>query len=81
MPPRETLTAASRSISEVLAARVVLAHPRTTFHLCTYGLRGGATTIAAALVSYNDHGGCYWETCEEETISIDYFLYTDMQLH
>jgi hypothetical protein len=54
-PARETLSAAaSRSNSEVLAARVVLAHPRTMFHPCMRGLYGGAATVAAALIGYDD---------------------------
>jgi hypothetical protein len=59
MPPRETLAAtASRSNPEVLAARVVLAHPRAAFHPCMCGLRGGTTTVAAALIGYDNRGGC-----------------------
>jgi hypothetical protein len=59
-PPRETLAtaAASRPISEVLAVCMVLAHPRAVFHPCTYGLRGDATIFAAALIGYDDRGGC-----------------------
>jgi hypothetical protein len=50
-PPRETLVvAASRLNSEALATRVVLAHPRVTFHPCMCGLCGGA----AVLIGY-DH--------------------------
>jgi hypothetical protein len=52
---RETLAAAfSRSNSEALAARVVLAHPHATFYSCTCGLRRGATTVAAVLIGYDD---------------------------
>jgi hypothetical protein len=49
MPPRETLAtaAASQPNSETLAACVVLAHPRTTFHPCMCGLYGIAATVAA----------------------------------
>jgi hypothetical protein len=43
-----------RSNSEALAARVVLAHPRKAFHPCTCGLHGGAATVAATLISYDD---------------------------
>jgi hypothetical protein len=32
------------------------------------------------LISYEDLGGCCWETREEEMIVINYFLYTDVQL-
>jgi hypothetical protein len=53
-PPRETLVAASRSNFEVLAAHMVLAHPHTVFHPCTYGLYGGVAAIAAALIDYDD---------------------------
>jgi hypothetical protein len=35
--------------------------------------------VAAALIGYDDRGGCCWET-HEEMIMIDYFLYTDAQL-
>jgi hypothetical protein len=59
---------------------VVLAHPRAAFHPCTYRLRGGATVVAVVLISYEDLGGCCWETREEEMIVINYFLYTDVQL-
>jgi hypothetical protein len=59
MPPRETLAAAtSRLNPEAVAVRVVLVHPRTTFHPCTCGLCGGAATVAAALIGYDEHGGC-----------------------
>jgi hypothetical protein len=55
MPPRETLAiTASRPNSEALAARVVLAHPHTEFHLCTCGLHGGAIVVVATLISYNN---------------------------
>jgi hypothetical protein len=53
--PRETLAvASSRPNSESLAARVVLAHPRVTFHPCTCGFCRGAATVAAALIGYDD---------------------------
>jgi hypothetical protein len=71
MPPRETLTTAgSRPNSEALAACAVLTHPRAVFHSCMCELRRGA----AALIGYcqDDH--------EEETIVIEYFLYTDARL-
>jgi hypothetical protein len=69
MPPRETLAAAaSRSNSEALVVRVVLAHPRSVFHPCTSGIHGGAAVVAATLVGYDD----------EETNVNDYFLYTDV---
>jgi hypothetical protein len=73
-PPCETIaTAASRSIFETLAAYVVLAHSIVMFHPCTCGLRGDD----AALLGYDNRGVYCWETCEEETIVIDYFIYTD----
>jgi hypothetical protein len=54
-PPREILAvAASQQNSEALAVRVVLAHPRTTFHSYTCGLCGGAATVAAALIGCDD---------------------------
>jgi hypothetical protein len=78
MPPRETLAAtAFRPTSEALAAYVVLAHPRAAFHPYTCGLRGGAAAFAAALIGYDDRGGCYHDDHKEEVIVIDYFLYTD----
>jgi hypothetical protein len=81
MPPRETLaTTSSRPNSEAPAARMMLAHPRTTFHPCTCGLCGGAAAVAAALIGYDDRGGCCWDDHEEEMILNDYFLYTDAQL-
>jgi hypothetical protein len=40
-------------------------------------VHGGATAVAAALIGYDDHGGCYWDDYEEETIVIGYFLYSD----
>jgi hypothetical protein len=77
-PPPETLAAtASLPISKSLAARVVLAHSHTMFHPCTCGHHGGAATVAATIIGYDNRGGCCWETREEETIVIDYFLYTD----
>jgi hypothetical protein len=72
--PRETLAAASQPISEALASRVVF-HP----YMC--GLREGAAMFVAALIGYDDHGGCCWETHEPKTIMIDYFLYNDVRLH
>jgi hypothetical protein len=72
MPPRETLpTASSRSNSEALATRVVLAHPHMTFHPCTCGLCRGAAAIAVVLINYDD---------VEEMIMSNYFLYTDVRL-
>jgi hypothetical protein len=54
-PPCETLAAASSRLnSKALAACVVLAHPRTTFHPCLCGLRRGAVAVAAALIGYDD---------------------------
>jgi hypothetical protein len=51
MPPRETLAdTSSRPNFEVLAARVVLAHPHAVFHPCTCGLRRGV----AALIDYDN---------------------------
>jgi hypothetical protein len=77
-PPREILaTTASRLTPEALAACVVLAYPRAAFYHCTCGLRGGAAAFAAALISYNDRGGCCHDDYKEEAIVIDYFLYTD----
>jgi hypothetical protein len=49
----KTLTAtSSRSDPKALVACEVLAYPCATFHLCTCGLRGGAT----ALIGYDDLG-------------------------
>jgi hypothetical protein len=54
-PPREILAAASsRPNSEALVACVVLAHPRTVFYPCMYGLYRGTATVAAALIGYDD---------------------------
>jgi hypothetical protein len=53
MPSCETLAAASRSNSEALATRVVLAHSRAAFHPYTYGLCGGAAAIVVVLIDYN----------------------------
>jgi hypothetical protein len=54
-PPRETLaTTSSQLNSEALAVRVVLAHPRTVFHLRTCGLHRGAAVVAAALIGYDN---------------------------
>jgi hypothetical protein len=79
MPPCETLaTTTSLPNSEALAACMVPAHPHTAFHPCTCGLCGGAAAVPATLIGYNDHGGCYWDDHEEETIVIDYFLYSDV---
>jgi hypothetical protein len=41
------------------------------------GLCGGTTAFAAALIGYDDHGGCCHDDHKEEAIVIDYFLYTD----
>jgi hypothetical protein len=79
-PPHQTLSAVYRPSTEAQAARVVLAYPRVMFHPCTCGLHGGATTVAATLIGYDDRGGCYWETREPKMIVIDYFLYTDARL-
>jgi hypothetical protein len=50
-PPCETLTAtSSRPNSKALAVHVMLAHPRTVFHLRTCGLHRDA----AALIGYDD---------------------------
>jgi hypothetical protein len=43
------------------------------------GLRGGAAAVAAVLITYNDHGGFCWDD-HEETIMIDYYLYSDARL-
>jgi hypothetical protein len=59
----------------------VLAHPRTIFHRYTCGLHGDATAVVAALIGYDDRGGCYWDDHEEETIVIDYLLYSGVRLH
>jgi hypothetical protein len=56
----------------------MLAHPRVTFHPCICLLHGGATTISVALIDYDDMGCCHDN--HEETIVIDYFLYTDKRL-
>jgi hypothetical protein len=47
------------------------------FHPCTCELHGGIVVAAATLIGYDNHGGYCWEAREEETIVIDYFLYTD----
>jgi hypothetical protein len=53
--PCETLaTTSSRRNYEALAARVVLAHPRVTFHPCMCGRRGVTAAVAAALIGYDD---------------------------
>jgi hypothetical protein len=59
---------------------VVLAHLRATFHPCTCGLRGGDVVVVAVLIDYDGRGGCCWDGHEEETIVIDYFLYSDTRL-
>jgi hypothetical protein len=48
--------------SDAIAARVVLAHPRTAFHPCTCGLHRGANVIVAALISYDDVEVAIWTT-------------------
>jgi hypothetical protein len=54
-PPHETLAvASSQPNSEVLVARVVLAHPCGVFHPCMCGLRKVAAAVAAALIGYDD---------------------------
>jgi hypothetical protein len=74
MPPRETLATTSSWMNfEVIAARVVLAHPCAVFHLCLCGLHRGATTVTAVLVGYDD------VKAVAETM-IDYFLYTNARL-
>jgi hypothetical protein len=79
-PSRETLaTTSSQSNSEALAACVVLTHPCAVFHLCMCELRRGTAAIAAALIGYDDQGGCRGDN-KEEAIMIDYFLYTDARL-
>jgi hypothetical protein len=76
-PSRETLAATScRPNSEVLAVRVVLAHPHVSFHPCTCGFCRGA----AALIGY-EHVKVATEMTTRRRRSIDYFLYTDAQLH
>jgi hypothetical protein len=80
-PSRETLAATtSRPNPEALDAHVVLAHPHAVFHPCMCGLRGGAAAVAAVLITYDNHGGFCWDDHEEETIMIDYFLYSDARL-
>jgi hypothetical protein len=55
MLPPETLTVTfSRPNTKALAPRVVLAHPRVTFHPCTCELHGVTTTVAAALIGYDN---------------------------
>jgi hypothetical protein len=55
MPPRETLAAtSSRSNSEALATRMVLADSHAAFHPYMCGLRRGAAAVAAALIGYDD---------------------------
>jgi hypothetical protein len=79
MPSRETLVAAcSRSNSEALAARVMLTHPRTTFHPCMCGLCRGAAAVAAALIGYDDVKVVAGMTTRRKVN--DYFLYTDTRL-
>jgi hypothetical protein len=80
MPPRETLAAASRPNPEALAVRVVIAHPRVVFHPCMCGLCGCVAAVTAALIGYDDRGGCCYNDHKEETIVIDYFLYSDARL-
>jgi hypothetical protein len=46
-----------------------------TFHPCICLLHEGAATMSAALIDYDDMGCCHDN--HEETIVIDYFLYTD----
>jgi hypothetical protein len=65
---------------EALAACEVLAHPRVAFHPCTCGLYGGAGVVAATLISCDDVEVAAGTTMSEETIMIDYFLYTEAQL-
>jgi hypothetical protein len=66
-------TISSRSDPETLATREVLAHLHAAFHLYTCRLCGGDVVVADALIGYNsDH--------EEETIMINYFIYTDARL-
>jgi hypothetical protein len=79
MPPRATLAiAVSQANPEALAACVVLAYPHAVFNPCTSGLRGGTAAVAAALIDYDDHGGCCcWETHKPKMIMINYFLYTE----
>jgi hypothetical protein len=55
MPPSEILaTTSSRLNSKALAACVVLAHPRVTFHPCTCELHKGVAAVTAALFGYDD---------------------------
>jgi hypothetical protein len=55
MTPRQTLVVIVSQLNfEALAVRMVLAHPRATFHPCTCGLCGGAVAVAAALIGYDD---------------------------
>jgi hypothetical protein len=42
------------------------------------GLCRGAVVVVVTLISYNDRGCCCRDDYEEETIVIDYFLYTDV---
>jgi hypothetical protein len=44
----------SRPNTKTLVACKVLAHQRAMFHSCTCGLCGGAVTIDAALIGYDD---------------------------
>jgi hypothetical protein len=39
----------------------VLVHPLAAFHPCICELCGGATAVAAALISYDDLGGCCYK--------------------
>jgi hypothetical protein len=47
------------------------------FHPITCRLRGGVAAVAAALIGYDNHGGCCPDDHEEEMITIDYFIYID----
>jgi hypothetical protein len=41
----------------------VLAHPRTVFHPCTCGLRGGAAAVAAMLIDYSGQRSLLGQGC------------------
>jgi hypothetical protein len=55
MPPHETLATTSSWLnSKALAMRMVLAHPRATFHPCTCRLRRGTAAVVATVIGYDD---------------------------
>jgi hypothetical protein len=59
---------------------MVLEYPRVAFHPYTCGLCVGAAMVPVALIDYDDCAGCYYDDYKEETIVINYFLYSDARL-